>query len=75
MVQCNDCAKFNLPYKFCDKCEHCHYCSSGCEVRSKIDHLQKQCRPKILPSMDTPLQIEVHIGSDLGKNIEVYYQH
>lgn len=25
--------------------------------------------------MDTPLQIEVHIGSDLGKNIEVYYQH
>ena len=43
-------------------------------MRSKLAH-QDECRPKILPSIDSPLQVEVHLGSDLGHNVEVYFQH
>lgn len=74
LPQCIDCGKYNPLFKFCNKCEHIHYCSDGCEVRSKLGHLDI-CRPKILPSIDTPLQVEVHLGSDLGHNVEVYFQH
>jgi len=43
-------------------------------MRSKFTH-QSTCKPRQLPSIDGALQIEVHIGGDLGKDVEVYYQH
>jgi hypothetical protein len=72
--QCIDCGKYNAPFKFCSQCENTHYCCDGCEVRSKLAHLDV-CRPRLLPATAAPLQVEVHLGSDLGHNVEVYFQH
>lgn len=74
LPQCIDCARYNPAFKFCNKCEHVHYCSDGCEVRSKLGH-QDECRVKLLPAIESPLHLEVHLGSDLGQNVEVYFQH
>lgn len=43
-------------------------------MRSKLTH-ESSCKPKILPAIDTALQIEIHVGSDLGRDVEMYYQH
>lgn len=43
-------------------------------MRSKLTHLSS-CKPRQLPSIDAALQVEVHVGGDLGKDVEVYYQH
>jgi hypothetical protein len=37
-------------------------------VRSKLGH-QDECRVKLLPAIDSPLHLEVHLGSDLGQNV------
>jgi len=74
MPQCYDCGRFTVPWKFCDKCFHVHYCSETCEVRSKLTH-QKNCKLRLMPGIDVALQVEVHVGSDLGNDLRVYYQH
>jgi len=28
-----------------------------------------------MPGIDVALQVEVHVGSDLGNDLRVYYQH
>ena len=43
-------------------------------MRSKLSH-QKSCRPRQQPLVFPSLQVEVHLGSDLGRNLEVHYQH
>ena len=43
-------------------------------MRSKLGH-QKGCRPRQQPLLYPGLQVEVHLGSDLGRNVEVHYQH
>jgi len=27
LVQCVDCGRFTVPFKYCEKCLHIHYCS------------------------------------------------
>ena len=56
------------PFKYCNRCEHAHYCSEACEMRSKLGH-QAVCKPRQLPSIDAALQVEVHIGGDLGRDV------
>lgn len=72
--QCIDCGRYMSPFKYCNNCQHTHYCSEACEMRSKLTHLSS-CKPRQLPSIDAALQVEVHVGGDLGKDVEVYYQH
>jgi hypothetical protein len=43
-------------------------------MRSKFSHV-KICHPKQQPTIDAPLQVELHAGSDLGFNVELHYQH
>ena len=43
-------------------------------MRSKLTH-QATCKPRQLPSIDAALQVEVHVGGDLGREVEVYFQH
>lgn len=76
--QCVDCGKFMQPFRYCEGCEHAHYCSEGCQVRSQLGH-QSSCRGKgkgrRLPAVETGLQVEVHVGGGLGRELEVYFQH
>lgn len=37
-------------------------------MRSKLSH-QAICKPRQLPSIDAALQVEVHIGGDLGRDV------
>jgi len=43
-------------------------------MRSKYTHL-RDCNRRLQPGLDTALQVEIHIGSDLGFNLELYFQH
>lgn len=62
------------PFRFCVTCQHAHFCSQACEVKGKLNH-KPACRPRQLPSIDAALQMEIHVGGDLGKDVEIYYQH
>jgi hypothetical protein len=74
LSQCTDCGKYMPPYKYCPQCQHAHFCSDGCLVRSKLSH-DSLCHPRQLPAIDAALQVELHLGGQLGRDVEVYYQH
>jgi hypothetical protein len=74
LAQCSDCGRYMPPYRFCNSCQNVHFCSEACEIKGKLNH-KAVCRPRQLPSIDAALQMEVHVGSDLGRNVDVYYQH
>jgi len=74
-VQCHNCANFTEVWKFCPTCEHVHYCQEACEMQIKFTHEREQCRLRPFPKVYKALQVEIHVGSDLGYNVQLCFQH
>lgn len=70
LLQCNHCGKHTTPEPYnCLICQSAFYCSHGCKANHKYTHEQQECRERMHPKVPVGVQVEVHLGGDLGQNL------
>ena len=76
VVPCAFCETNVYIHFHCKECYSAFYCDKTCLKNHKSTH-DSECVTKIrvTPSIQYPLQLEVHCGGDLCEDIKIYYEH
>ncbi len=76
VIRCSNCNSYVYYTNTCSKCRNAFYCDQSC-VKADLALHSKACVQtlQLTPRLFAPLIVEMHSGSDLKQDVNLYYEH